>query len=58
MARRFTGGKLVIASHNPGKLKEIADLLGLPIGTVMSRISRARKLLRGMLAEDELRVGR
>jgi XTP/dITP diphosphohydrolase len=27
MARRFSGGRLVIASHNPGKLKEIADLL-------------------------------
>ena len=27
MARRFTGPSLVIASHNPGKLREIADLL-------------------------------
>jgi len=27
MARRFTGGKVVIATHNPGKLKEIAELL-------------------------------
>ncbi|MBP6817808.1 MAG: RdgB/HAM1 family non-canonical purine NTP pyrophosphatase [Ferrovibrio sp.] len=27
MARRFDGGKLVIASHNKGKLREIADLL-------------------------------
>ena len=27
MARTFTGGKLVLASHNPGKLKEIAELL-------------------------------
>lgn len=27
MARRFAGGKLVIASHNAGKLREIADLL-------------------------------
>jgi len=26
-ARRFTGGKLVLASHNPGKLTEIAELL-------------------------------
>ena len=25
--RRFTGGKLVIASHNAGKVREIADLL-------------------------------
>jgi XTP/dITP diphosphohydrolase len=28
MARRFSGGKLVIASHNPGKVREIAELLG------------------------------
>ncbi len=27
MARRFTGGKLVVASHNAGKLREIAALL-------------------------------
>jgi XTP/dITP diphosphohydrolase len=27
MARRFGGGKLVIATHNPGKLAEMADLL-------------------------------
>ena len=27
MARRFEGGRLVIASHNPGKVKEIAELL-------------------------------
>ena len=25
--RRFAGGRLVIASHNPGKVREIADLL-------------------------------
>ncbi|MCW9002978.1 MAG: RdgB/HAM1 family non-canonical purine NTP pyrophosphatase [Rhodospirillales bacterium] len=28
MARRFEGGKLVIASHNPGKVREIGELLG------------------------------
>src|ERR1700758_4756669 len=28
MARRFSGGRLVIASHNPGKVREIAELLG------------------------------
>ncbi len=27
MARRFSGGRLVIASHNAGKVREIADLL-------------------------------
>jgi len=27
MARKFEGGKLVIASHNPGKVREIGELL-------------------------------
>ncbi len=27
MARHFSGGKLVLASHNPGKLREIVELL-------------------------------
>ncbi len=31
MARRFAGGMLVIATHNPGKLGEIAELLA-PFG--------------------------
>jgi RNA polymerase sigma-70 factor (ECF subfamily) len=32
--------------------QEIADVLAVPIGTVMSRISRGRKLLHGYLTED------
>lgn len=31
MARKFAGGVLVIASHNPGKVREIGDLLA-PFG--------------------------
>lgn len=31
--------------------QEIGETLGIPIGTVMSRISRARKAMRGLLAE-------
>ncbi len=31
MVRRFTGGRLVIASHNAGKVREIGELLG-PFG--------------------------
>ena len=27
MARKFDGGKLVVATHNPGKVREIGDLL-------------------------------
>jgi len=33
-ARRFAGGSLVIASHNPGKVREIGDLLA-PYGVAV-----------------------
>ena len=34
------------------KYRDIADVLGVPLGTVMSRIHRGRKLLQGALASD------
>jgi RNA polymerase sigma-70 factor (ECF subfamily) len=37
------------------RYQEIADLLEIPLGTVMSRIARGRRLLRGMLAEAEMK---
>jgi RNA polymerase sigma-70 factor, ECF subfamily len=49
---------LLLCDVEEMRYQDIAETLGLPIGTVMSRISRARRLLRGMLAEDELRVAR
>jgi XTP/dITP diphosphohydrolase len=36
VSRRFTGGELVIASHNPGKVREIGDLLRPFRATVLS----------------------
>lgn len=35
------------------KYVEIAELLGIPIGTVMSRISRGRRLLAGVIQERQ-----
>ena len=31
MTRRFTGDSLIVASHNPGKVREIGDLVA-PLG--------------------------
>jgi RNA polymerase sigma-70 factor (ECF subfamily) len=36
------------------KYQEIADMLGIPIGTVMSRLGRGRRMMRTML-KDEVR---
>ena len=35
MARRLTGGKLIVASHNPGKVRDICELLA-PFGIAVA----------------------
>jgi RNA polymerase sigma-70 factor, ECF subfamily len=46
---------IVLCDVEEMKYQEIAELLEVPLGTVMSRIARGRKLLRGMLAEAQMR---
>jgi len=48
---RIFGDVVMLADVEELSYKEIAEVLHLPIGTVMSRLHRGRRLLRNELAE-------
>jgi RNA polymerase sigma-70 factor (ECF subfamily) len=48
---------IVLADIEELAYKEIAETLGVPIGTVMSRLHRARKLLQKQLLEQAVQMG-
>jgi RNA polymerase sigma-70 factor (ECF subfamily) len=48
---------VVLADVEELSYREIADIMGCPIGTVMSRLHRGRRLLKGRLYEHALDMG-
>ncbi len=48
---------LLLADVEEMSYLEIADTLGIPMGTVMSRVARARKAVRGTLQEGARKLG-
>jgi RNA polymerase sigma-70 factor (ECF subfamily) len=48
---------IVLADVEELSYKEIAETLGVPIGTVMSRLHRARKLLQKQLYDQAVQMG-
>ena len=48
---------IVLADIEELSYKEIAEAVGVPIGTVMSRLHRARKLMQKQLVEQAVQMG-
>ena len=48
---------VILADLQDFSYKEIADILDVPVGTVMSRLFRGRRLLQKQLAEYADRIG-
>ena len=51
------GMSVLLADVEELSYKEIADVVGCPIGTVMSRLHRARKQLQGSLHKHAMQLG-
>lgn len=47
---------LLLADVEEMSYREIAEALGIPVGTVMSRLARARRVLRGALQDKVVRA--
>jgi len=48
---------VLLADVHEFSYKEIQEALGIPIGTVISRLSRGRQMLRGKLAGRAAAIG-
>ena len=48
---------VVLADVEEMSYREIADIMGCPIGTVMSRLHRGRRMLKSRLSEHALDMG-
>jgi RNA polymerase sigma-70 factor (ECF subfamily) len=48
---------IVLRELHECSYREIADIVGVPIGTVMSRLARARRLLQGRISQRVRRDG-
>lgn len=48
---------VVLADVEELSYKEIADVMGCPVGTVMSRLHRGRRMLKSRLYEHALEMG-
>ncbi|HYN00187.1 MAG TPA: sigma factor-like helix-turn-helix DNA-binding protein, partial [Aestuariivirgaceae bacterium] len=44
---------LLLVALEEMSYREVADIIGVPVGTVMSRLSRARGSLRAMLDDGD-----
>jgi DNA-directed RNA polymerase specialized sigma24 family protein len=57
LLRILTNTTVYLADMEGFSYREVADLIRCPVGTVMSRLHRARGQLRGMLADQAAERG-